>query len=726
MAEGTDSIRVLHVDDDPEVAELTATFLEREDGGLHVETASGADEGLRRLRSGRFDCVVSDYDMPGRNGIELLRSVREVDGDLPFVLYTGKGSEEVASEAISAGVTDYLQKETGTGQYAVLANRIRNAVARHRSRAALEASQERLSLFIDQSPLGVLEYDEGFRIVGLNDTGEEILGYDESELVGHTWETLVAEDSYDDVDTVTDQLANATGGYHSVDTNVRADGERIVCEWHNRVVTDDDGAVVAVFSLFRDVTERERRESRLRETTARLKALFAESPDMINVHDTDGNVIDPNPRLREETGFDESELASMKVWELDRSLDPDEARSLWRSMERGDRRRMEGSYRRADGSEFPVEVHVRRLDLDGADRFVAISRDVTERERRRRDVEETNVVLSTLVGTLPVGVLAEDASRSVLATNERLCELFELSRTPDDLAGADAERVTESISGTFVEPDRFLERTAELTGAPEPARDEQFRLEDGRTFARSYEPLELSTGPGHLWVYRDVTEQEEREGRLRRQNERLNEFASVVSHDLRSPLNVARRRLELAREEPDGGDHLDAAATALDRSEALVDDLLTLAREGEDVGEREPVDLVPFVERCWRTVDTADASLVTDASRTLRADRSRLRQLVENLVRNAVDHGGERVTVTVGTLGDGFYVEDDGVGIPAGERAAAFEAGYTTSRSGSGFGLNIVEQVADAHGWDVAVAEGTDGGARFEVTGVEGADRDER
>jgi signal transduction histidine kinase len=99
---------------------------------------------------------------------------------------------------------------------------------------------------------------------------------------------------------------------------------------------------------------------------------------------------------------------------------------------------------------------------------------------------------------------------------------------------------------------------------------------------------------------------------------------------------------------------------------------------------------------------------------------------VENLVRNAVDHGGERVTVTVGTLGDGFYVEDDGVGIPAGERAAAFEAGYTTSRSGSGFGLNIVEQVADAHGWDVAVAEGTDGGARFEVTGVEGADRDER
>ncbi|MFC7249640.1 response regulator [Halomicroarcula sp. GCM10025324] len=121
-------IRILHVDDDPELADLAGTLLEREDDQFRVDTAGSASEGLEHLEQHPVDCVVSDYDMPGRNGIDFLDAVRELDADLPFILFTGKGSEEVASEAISAGVTDYLQKESGTSQYAVLANRIGNAV----------------------------------------------------------------------------------------------------------------------------------------------------------------------------------------------------------------------------------------------------------------------------------------------------------------------------------------------------------------------------------------------------------------------------------------------------------------------------------------------------------------------------------------------------------------------------------------------------------------------
>ncbi|WP_239640455.1 sensor histidine kinase [Halogeometricum pallidum] len=90
---------------------------------------------------------------------------------------------------------------------------------------------------------------------------------------------------------------------------------------------------------------------------------------------------------------------------------------------------------------------------------------------------------------------------------------------------------------------------------------------------------------------------------------------------------------------------------------------------------------------------------------------------MENLFDNAVRHGGERVTVTVDRLSDGFSVEDDGPGIPAEERDDVFEYGYSTADDGTGFGLNIVAEIADAHDWDVAVSEG-DGGARFEVTGV--------
>ena len=374
----TDPIRVLHVEDDRAFAELVGTYLKREDDRLAVEHAVDARTGLERL-SDDIDCVVSDYDMPGANGIEFLEQVRETHPDVPFILFTGKGSEEVASDAISAGVTDYLQKGNGAGQYAVLANRIANAVEQSRSKAALEASQKHLSLFVEQSPLGVLEYDETFEIVGLNPAGEEILGYTESELTGHTWEKLVCESSYENVDRVTDALAEATGGFHSVDENVRKDGERIVCEWHNRVVTDDSGEVVAVFSLFQDVTDRRQHEERLRRTTARLEALFEQSPDMINVHDLEGTITEVNPRLCEVTGYTETELVGRKVWEIDETIDRDEAREHWDRMAVGDRHALEAAYTCSDGSTVPVEVHIRRLDLHGDERVVVISRDTSRR-----------------------------------------------------------------------------------------------------------------------------------------------------------------------------------------------------------------------------------------------------------------------------------------------------------------------------------------------------------
>jgi len=212
----------------------------------------------------------------------------------------------------------------------------------------------------------------------------------------------------------------------------------------------------------------------------------------------------------------------------------------------------------------------------------------------------------------------------------------------------------------------------------------------------------------------------ERTAELERQNDRLEEFAGVVSHDLRNPLEVARGRTELAREECDS-DHLAAVERAHDRMTALIDDLLTLAREGDPVTDAEPVDLGRIVGSCWRTVDTRDATLRSEAEGIILADEGRLRQLLENLIRNAIEHGGEDVTVTVGTLSDGFYVADDGPGIEPDRREAVFDAGHSTSQSGTGFGLRIVEQVADAHGWSVRAVESEAGGARFEITGVEPA-----
>ncbi|WP_254823500.1 sensor histidine kinase [Haloglomus halophilum] len=210
---------------------------------------------------------------------------------------------------------------------------------------------------------------------------------------------------------------------------------------------------------------------------------------------------------------------------------------------------------------------------------------------------------------------------------------------------------------------------------------------------------------------------ERREQELARQNRRLEEFAGVISHDLRNPLAIAQASLQMALED-DGMDELERTRDALDRMESLVDGLLTLAREGRGVGDISAVDIVTIAERAWTTVDTGDARLETEPVPELQADPDRLQQLLENLFRNSVEHGADAtaaLTVTVGplTAGAGFYVADDGSGIPDAERESVFEHGVSTA-GGTGLGLTIVRTIAEAHGWTVAATESDAGGARFE------------
>jgi len=220
-------------------------------------------------------------------------------------------------------------------------------------------------------------------------------------------------------------------------------------------------------------------------------------------------------------------------------------------------------------------------------------------------------------------------------------------------------------------------------------------------------------------VFRDITDRLEKENSLQRQNERLDEFASVISHDLRNPLSVAEGRATLAADECES-EHIDHILSALERMEAIVDDTLTLARNGETVGQTESVSITDVVGQCWGMVETADATLVIEDEFEFEADAHRLQQIFENLLRNAIEHNDDDVTIRVGRAGEGsIYFEDDGEGIPADQRATIFEPGYTSSTDGTGFGLTIVNRLAEAHGWTVTVSESDEGGARFEFAGVE-------
>ena len=229
---------------------------------------------------------------------------------------------------------------------------------------------------------------------------------------------------------------------------------------------------------------------------------------------------------------------------------------------------------------------------------------------------------------------------------------------------------------------------------------------------------------GRLLLLQDVTERKQREEELRQMNSQLEAFARIVSHDLRSPLTVAHGHLDLAQRTGDE-EHFEKVETALFRMDEIIEDMLELTQQESTVETTTAVELDAVAREAWTYVDTGDAELTIDDSITVRANRSRLLQLFENLFRNAIEHATseseDALTVAVG-YDDALYVADNGVGIPPEERRQILEPGYTTSRTGTGLGLSIVKRVADAHGWNLRVTESNSGGARFVFSGVTVAD----
>lgn len=218
-------------------------------------------------------------------------------------------------------------------------------------------------------------------------------------------------------------------------------------------------------------------------------------------------------------------------------------------------------------------------------------------------------------------------------------------------------------------------------------------------------------------VAQNITEHIKNKQKLMQQNEQLDDFVSDVSHDLRSPLSVAKGNLEFLREECDS-DRIENIDSALTRMDNLIRDLLKLARTNGQVNSTEPVDLTKLSQNCWQNVETANATIQLNVSGAVQADRGRLAQVFENLLRNAIEHTERGVTITIGELENGFYIADDGDGISTDDRDDVFEPGYTTTEKGTGFGLSIVSDIIEAHGWKIHVTESAEGGTRFEITGV--------
>ncbi|QLG49285.1 histidine kinase N-terminal 7TM domain-containing protein [Natrinema halophilum] len=334
-------------------------------------------------------------------------------------------------------------------------------------------------------------------------------------------------------------------------------------------------------------------------------------------------------------------------------------------------------------------------------------------------VDMAPVAWETVINNISDSVFVLDAEDRIIDVNAVGARSYGLNRA--EVVGTHASEVFSEYPEVY---SRFKAATESEEGVEIPTKYGR------RIIDLEVTPLFDDSGRelGRVFVAHDLTDQKRRQQELERQNERLDEFASLLSHDLRNPINVAQGYADVAMEEYDDPVYVAEMQTSLDRMETLVDDALTLARESQTITDPEPVSVEDVVSAAWRNVDTVDATIAVEADWQTVADRSRLLRIFENLIRNAIDHAGETVSITVGTIErdadstnglveHGIYVADDGPGIPPEKRDEIFEHGHTTSDDGTGLGLSIVGNAVEAHGWDISVAESDDGGARFEIMG---------
>ena len=596
--------------------------------------------------------------------------------------------------------------ETGLSVY------FRDVTDRKQRERELEESERRYRALVEHFPNGA---------VGLVDTDlrYQTVGGDPTNVVDITADEIEGKPVREAIPTaVADELAPRYEAALDGESDAfEAEFDDRIFEFQVVPVRDNKGDVFAALGMSWDITDRKETRRKLVESEHRYRTLAENFPDgAVGLFDEDLEYTAIGGQLLSQVGVTPQERIGKSVSEVYPDDIVNEAAPYFQAA-------LDGK-----AKSFELEFHGRHLynhtlpvrDADGdVSAGMLVVQDITDRKETEQELRASEAKFRTL---------AENLDEIVWMSDPDTREFLYVNPAYEDVWGRDRETLYE-------EPLSFLEAThpedrERVSEAYESVPDEGFDIKyriirpDGEVRWLHAQASRVRDEDGEVYrivgIADDVTEQVERERKLRESNERLESFASMLAHELRNPLNIGQIYSQQLPNETDS-DAVEYVTEAFDRIEDMIDVMLVLTRGREAVGERTSVQLADVVQDVWDEMDTFDATLEGDIDHVIQVDETYIRHLFWNLFENAVEHGGRDVTITVGELPTGFYVADDGPGIPVDERDAVFEAGFTTAaqQGGTGLGLAFVQKLAEVYEWDCMVTESAAGGARFEFANVD-------
>jgi PAS domain S-box-containing protein len=740
------SIKVVHVDDDEDFLDLASRFMETADEEIQIISASSTKAAYQILDDEEVDCIVSDYDMPETDGLEFLREIREEYPNMPFILFTGKGSEEIASEAVSAGVTDYLQKQGIRENYRILANRIRNAVEKEKTRKALKENKKKFeSLFRNANDAIFIMDKEEF--IECNEKTEEIFGCTKEQIIGskpYRFSPQKQPDGSDSkkkaIEKIQAALKGETQEFDWVHT--KADGTKFDAKVSlNKIELDGNELIQAIV---RDVTE-EKEEKKLLERREK-KTLKVQKATRTLFQKEDKKEI-AEAAIEAAKNIFEIELVGINVLNSNGNLEPIKTtEKAYETFENGP-----NTYSNEDSIVWETyEENKSKLinDTSEIERNTPVGSSIiipiedygimVLSSEEKNFFNEEDLSLGEILA-LAIKAAMENVEFEQILKKERnnFAALFKNIPDPtvmietqngqviikdvnpafENVFGFKEEEVKGEPIDKYVVPEEKMEEAKNINKKAKTGK-EVSRVVKRKTAKGKKDFLLRSVIAPHdvgYAIYTDITEQKNRERRINKQKERLEKFADVLSHDLRNPLNVAKGYIDFLDEK----EEVKEIENALNRIEDIIESTLEMAHHGGEISDKTELNVSEIAKEAWKSIQTEESTLEINSDFKIQADKKGVFRIFENLFSNAVEYGGKEIKVETGAITEenskkGFYIQNNGEKIPENEADKIFEHGYSTKDS-TGLGLSIVKSIVEAHGWEISLVQDQLSGPRFEI-----------
>jgi len=681
-----EDINVLHVEDDPQYLEMVEGFLTEHIPDAEIIKTTNVDEALDIISEKDIDCILSDFQMPETDGIKFLEEVRSINENLPFILLTGKGSEEIASKAISKGATDYFRKGSRSN-FELLAKRLENAIINFRLR------EERTKI-LERVGDAFFALDKDLKFTYANSNAEELLEEPRDDLIGQKpWKKLDIENNrfkQKCKEALEEQTSAKFEMYHPNNNS-----------WLSvKIYPSETGLSV----YFEDISQKKRQE---KESALRKSMIEAVEGSMFLVDDK-GRFKWVNDRAAEKAGYSKEELVGMHISEIIGEEYSKEIQKKKKLLDRDDKARMRLEPETAEGNKIPTEINFTPHKLgNGNYGIIGVARDLSKQQEELQKYRN-------LVDSFSDITLVLDTDLKIETANRTLNEVADVES--EEVEGENIKVLNDK--GIFTEEEyRELEdRIKSLSEADEDSVTFELKSGADNTEARYFEVTcskfydEGGNLSGFTCLLYDITSIEEK--RISNK-ERLNEFSSLVSHDLRNPLNLAQGYLDLARESEDEEDY-EVIQKAHDRMEKIIEELLIITSQPEEVGE-ELFELENVFEEAYYFTGDESSSYEIVENKEIYGDRTGVISMFENLISNSIEHNKEGISIRVGSIENGFYYEDTGQGIDEDKRDKVFEYGHSSSEEGRGIGLSIIKRIIEVNDWKFELKQSEEGGMRLEI-----------